>query len=89
MEQSNNFNYPGGGKGRRAPRFNMNFGSTPLSSLSSFFSGGGDARWKRSQGSHLYRIQVYVDKGYVLSVVANKAENTLKYISTRIYERCL
>ena len=45
MEQSNNFNNPGGGKGPKMPRFNMNWLYTIsfIALIALFFSGGGDA----------------------------------------------
>ena len=45
MEQSNNFNNQGGGKGPKMPRFNMNWLYTIIliALIALFFSGGGDA----------------------------------------------
>ena len=81
MEQSNNFNNPGGGKGPKMPRFNMNWLYTIIliALIALFFSGGGDALGGSAAKEATYtEFKQYVDKGYVLSVVANKTESTLK-----------
>ena len=79
MEQSNNFNNPGGGKGPKMPRFNMNWLYTIIliALIALFFSGGGDALGGSAAKEATYtEFKQYVDKGYVLSVVANKTEST-------------
>ena len=56
MEQSNNLNNLGGGKGPKMPRFNMNWLYTIIliALIALFFSGGGDApRGWGAQGSTL------------------------------------
>lgn len=87
MEQSNNFNNPGGGKGPKMPRFNMNWLYTIIliALIALFFSGGGDALGGSAAKEATYtEFKQYVDKGYVLSVVANKTESTLKiYINPK------
>ena len=90
MEQSNNFNNPGGGKGPKMPRFNMNWLYTIIliALLALFFSGGGDALGGSAAKEATYtEFKQYVDKGYVLSVVANKTESTLKIYINPKYTR--
>ena len=90
MEQSNNFNNPGGGKGPKMPRFNMNWLYTIIliSLIALFFSGGGDALGGSAAKEATYtEFKQYVDKGYVLSVVANKTESTLKIYINPKYTR--
>ena len=90
MEQSNNFNNPGGGKGPKMPRFNMNWLYTIIliALIALFFSGGGDALGGSAAKEATYtKFKQYVDKGYVLSVVANKTESTLKIYINPKYTR--
>ena len=90
MEQSNNFNNQGGGKGPKMPRFNMNWLYTIIliALIALFFSGGGDALGGGAAKEATYtEFKQYVDKGYVLSVVANKTENTLKIYINPKYTR--
>lgn len=90
MEQSNNFNNPGGGKGPKMPRFNMNWLYTIIliALIALFFSGGGDALGGSAAKEATYtEFKQYVDKGYVLSVVANKTESTLKIFINPKYTR--
>ena len=90
MEQSNNFNNPGGGKGPKMPRFNMNWLYTIIliALIALFFSGGGDALGGSAAKEATYtEFKQYVDKGYVLSVVANKTESTLKIYINQKYTR--
>lgn len=90
MEQSNNFNNHGGGKGPKMPRFNMNWLYTIIliALIALFFSGGGDALGGSAAKEATYtEFKQYVDKGYVLSVVANKTESTLKIYINPKYTR--
>ena len=90
MEQSNNFNNPGGGKGPKMPRFNMNWLYTIIliALIALFFSGGGDALGGSAAKEATYtEFKQYVDKGYVLSVVANKTESTLNIYINPKYTR--
>ena len=90
MEQSNNFNNPGGGKGPKMPRFNMNWLYTIIliALIALFFSGGGDALGGSAAKEATYtEFKQYVDKGYVLSVEANKTESTLKIYINPKYTR--
>ena len=90
MEQSNNFNNPGGVKGPKMPRFNMNWLYTIIliALIALFFSGGGDALGGSAAKEATYtEFKQYVDKGYVLSVVANKTESTLKIYINPKYTR--
>ena len=90
MEQSNNFNNPGGGKGPKMPRFNMNWLYTIIliALIALFFSGGGDALGGSAAKEATYtEFKQYVNKGYVLSVVANKTESTLKIYINPKYTR--
>ena len=86
MEQSNNLNNPSG-QPPKMPKFNMNwlyviilFGLMVL-----FMTGGGDALGGSAAKKATYtEFKEYVEKGYVLSVVANKTESTLKlYINPK------
>ena len=86
MEQSNNLNNPSG-QPPKMPKFNMNwlyviilFGLMVL-----FMTGGGDALGGRAAKKATYtEFKEYVEKGYVLSVVANKTESTIKlYINPK------
>ena len=78
MEQSNNLS-PRGGNGPKMPRFNMNWLYTfiLIALMVLFFTGGGDALGGSAAKEATYtEFKQYVDKGYVLSVVANKTEST-------------
>ena len=89
MEQSNNFN-PRGGNGPKMPRFNMNWLYTfiLIVLMVLFFTGGGDALGGSATKEATYtEFKQYVDKGYVLSVVANKTESTLKIYINPKYTR--
>ena len=86
MEQSNNLNNPSGQQ-PKMPKFNMNwlyviilFGLMVL-----FMTGGGDALGGSAAKKATYtEFKEYVEKGYVLSVVANKTESTIKlYINPK------
>ena len=86
MEQSNNLNNPSG-QPPKMPKFNMNwlyviilFGLMVL-----FMTGGGDALGGSAAKKATYtQFKEYVEKGYVLSVVANKTESTIKlYINPK------
>ena len=86
MEQSNNLNNPSG-QPPKMPKFNMNwlyviilFGLMVL-----FMTGGGDALGGSAAKKATYtEFKEYVEKGYVLSVVVNKTESTIKlYINPK------
>lgn len=86
MEQGKKFNNQGN-QPPKMPKFNMNwlymiilFGLIAL-----FVSGGGDALGGSAAKEATYtQFQQYVEKGYVLSVVANGNENKLKlYINPK------
>ena len=86
MEQSNNLNNKSG-QPPKMPKFNMNwiyviilFGLMVL-----FMTGGGDALGGSAAKKATYtEFKEYVEKGYVLSVVANKTESTIKlYINPK------
>ncbi len=90
MEQSNNFNGLGGGKGPKMPRFNMNWLYTIIlvALIALFFSGGGEALGGNATKEATYtEFKQYVDKGYVLSVVASKPESALKIYINPKYTR--
>ena len=90
MEQSNNFNNLGRGNGPKMPRFNMNWLYTIIliALIALFFSGGGEALGGSAAKEASYtEFKQYVDKGYVLSVVANKTESTLKIYINPKYTR--
>lgn len=92
MNQSNNLNNPGGGNGPKMPRFNMNWLYTIIliALIALFFSGGGDALGGSAAKEATYtEFKQYVDKGYVLSVVANKTESNLKIYINPKYTRCI
>lgn len=85
MEQGNNINPSG--QPPKMPKFNMNwlyvvilFGLMIL-----FITGGGDALGGSAAKQASYtEFKQYVEKGYVLSVVANKTEDKLKlYINPK------
>ena len=86
MEQSNNYSNRGP-QPPKMPKFNMNwlymlvlFGLIAL-----FISGGGDAIGGSAAKEATYtEFKQYVDKGYVLSIVANSSERKLKlYINPK------
>ncbi len=90
MEQSNNFNGLGDGKGPKMPRFNMNWLYTIIlvALIALFFSGGGEALGGNATKEATYtEFKQYVDKGYVLSVVASKPESALKIYINPKYTR--
>ena len=88
MEQGNHFN--NGNQQPKMPKFNMNwlyfiilFGLVAL-----FVTGGGDALGGSAAKEASYtEFKQYVDKGYVLSVVANKTESKLKIYINPKYTR--
>ena len=86
----NNFGNMSGGKGPKMPRFNMNWLYTIIliALIALFFSGGGEALGGSAAKEVTYtQFRQYVDKGYVLSVVANKTESTLKIYINPKYTR--
>ena len=90
MEQMNNYGNMSGGKGPKMPRFNMNWLYTIILIvlIALFFSGGGEALGGSAAKEVTYtQFRQYVDKGYVLSVVANKTESTLKIYINPKYTR--
>lgn len=90
MEQMNNYGNMSGGKGPKMPRFNMNWLYTIIliALIALFFSGGGEALGGSAAKEVTYtQFRQYVDKGYVLSVVANKTESTLKIYINPKYTR--
>lgn len=89
MEQSNNMK-PRGNGGPKMPRFNMTwlFTICLITMIILFFTGGGDAIGGSAAKEATYtQFKQYVDKGYVLSVVANKTESTLKIYINPKYTR--
>ena len=75
MEQSNNFNNTGGGKGPKMPRFNMNWLYTIIliALIALFFSGGGDAfGGSAAQGDPPTPLKQNVDTGEGVGGVAQK-----------------
>ena len=86
MEQSNNFNNMGN-RPPKMPKFNMNWLYTIIliGLLVLFFSGGGDALGGSAAKQATYtEFKQYVEKGYVLSVTANKTDGKLKlYINPK------
>ena len=86
MEQGNNFNNLGN-QPPKMPKFNMNWLYTIIliGLVVLFFTGGGDALGGSAAKQATYtEFKNYVDKGYVLSVTANKTENKLKlYINPK------
>ena len=86
MEQTNNFNNRGP-QPPKMPKFNMNWLYTIIliGLLVLFFTGGGDALGGSAAKQATYtEFQQYVDKGYVVSVIANKSESKVKlYISPK------
>lgn len=92
MEQSNNMK-PRGNGGPKMPRFNMTwlFTICLITMIILFFTGGGDAIGGSAAKEATYtQFKQYVDKGYVLSVVANKTEKHPQNIhQPEIYARCI
>ena len=86
MEQTNNFNNRGP-QPPKMPKFNMNWLYTIIliGLLVLFFTGGGDALGGSAAKQATYtEFQQYVDKGYVVSVVANKSDSKVKlYIAPK------
>lgn len=86
MEQSNNLNNPSG-QPPKMPKFNMNwlYGIILFGLMVLFMTGGGDALGGSAAKKATYtEFKEYVEKGYVLSVVANKTESTIKlYINPK------
>ena len=89
MEQSNM--KPRGNGGPKMPRFNMTwlFTICLITMIILFFTGGGgDAIGGSAAKEATYtQFKQYVEKGYVLSVVANKTESTLKIYINPKYTR--
>ena len=83
IEQGNNFN----NQQPKMPKFNMNwlYAIILCGLVALFISGGGDALGGSAAKQATYtEFKQYVDKGYVLSVVANKTESKLKiYINPK------
>ncbi len=83
VNQGNNFN----NQQPKMPKFNMNwlYILILVSLMGLFFFGGGDALGGSAAKQASYtEFKQYVDKGYVLSVVANKTEGKLKiYINPK------
>ena len=83
MEQGNNFN----NQQPKMPRFNMNwlYAIVLIGLLVALWTGGGDALGGSATKEASYtEFKQYVEKGYVLSIVANKTESTLKlYINPK------
>lgn len=86
MEQ-NNMNNLGGGQPPKMPKFNMNwlYAIILVGLVVLFLTGGGDALGGSAAKQASYtEFKEYVDKGYVLSVVANKTEGKVKlYINPK------
>lgn len=81
---------PRGNGGPKMPRFNMTwlFTICLITMIILFFTGGGDAIGGSAAKEATYtQFKQYVDKGYVLSVVANKTESTLKIYINPKYTR--
>ena len=83
IEQGNNFN----NQQPKMPKFNMNwlYAIILCGLVALFISGGGDALGGSAAKQATYtEFKQYVNKGYVLSVVANKTESKLKiYINPK------
>ncbi len=83
MEQGNNLN----NQQPKMPKFNMNwlYFIILIGLITLFMTGGGDALGGSAAKEASYtEFRQYVDKGYVLSVVANKTESKLKiYINPK------
>ena len=84
MEQSNNFNNRGN-QPPKMPKFNMNwlYILILVGLVVAFITGGGDALGGSATKTASYtEFKQYVNKGYVLSITANKTDSKLKlYIS--------
>ena len=81
---------PRGNGGPKMPRFNMTwlFTICLITMIILFFTGGGDAIGGSAAKEATYtQFKQYVEKGYVLSVVANKTESTLKIYINPKYTR--
>ncbi|WP_440486063.1 ATP-dependent zinc metalloprotease FtsH [Segatella hominis] len=81
MEQGNRMNYHGGGKPPKMPRFNMSwlYVIILISLIVVFLNGGGDALGGSASKKATYtEFKEYIEKGYVLSVTANKNDGNLK-----------
>ncbi len=87
MEQGNSFNNPGNQQQPKMPKFNMNwlYILILIGLIALFMTGGGDALGGNATKEATYtEFKQYVNKGYVLSIVANKTENELKlYINPK------
>ena len=87
MEQGNSFNNHGNQQQPKMPKFNMNwlYMLILIGLIALFMTGGGDALGGSATKEATYtEFKQYVDKGYVLSIVANKTENELKlYINPK------
>ncbi len=86
MEQNNNLNNLGP-QPPKMPKFNMNwlYAIILISLIAIFLSGGGDILGGSAAKQASYtEFKEYVDKGYVLSIVANKTEGKVKlYINPK------
>ena len=86
MEQDNNLNNLGP-QPPKMPKFNMNwlYAIILIGLIALFVSGGGDILGGSAAKQASYtEFKEYVDKGYVLSVVANKTEGKVKlYINPK------
>ena len=81
MEQGNRMNNHGGGKPPKMPRFNMSwlYVIILISLIVVFLNGGGDALGGSASKKATYtEFKEYIEKGYVLSVTANKNDGNLK-----------
>lgn len=79
MEQGNNKNNPGGPQPPKMPKFNMNwlYILIIVGLMVAYLSGGTNSLGGSATQEATYtQFKQYVEKGYVLSVVANKTENT-------------
>ena len=90
MEQGNNKNNPGGPQPPKMPKFNMNwlYILIIVGLMVAYLSGGTNSLGGSATQEATYtQFKQYVEKGYVLSVVANKTENTLKLYINPKYSR--
>ena len=81
MEQGNRMNNHGGGKPPKMPQFNMSwlYVIILISLIVVFLNGGGDALGGSANKKATYtEFKEYIEKGYVLSVTANKNDGNLK-----------
>lgn len=81
MEQGNRMNNHGGGKPPKMPGFNMSwlYVIILISLIVVFLNGGGDALGGSANKKATYtEFKEYIEKGYVLSVTANKNDGNLK-----------